>query len=189
MRGDILLKILGFLENQSAEITDLFGAFLDAGYGASMGRVEHKYRIRHEKRYVQQINRDKKRHLQKYLFKLKTDGLILENASQQIKLSTKGRKKLGSLKKNRILDRSLYKKENGDRVIIISYDVPISFNKERNILRNILRVLGFNMVHKSVWIGKVKLPKQFIIALEKLEILEFVEILEVTKSGSLKSVN
>ena len=188
MRGDMLFKILGFLENQSAEVTDLFGAFLDAGYGASMGRVEHKYRIRHEKRYVQQINRDKKRHLQKYLFKLKTDGLILENASQQIKLSAKGAKKLGLLKKNRILDRSLYKKEIGDRVIIISYDIPVYFNRERNTLRDILRILGFKMVHKSVWIGKVKIPKQFIVALEKFEILKYVEILEVTKNGSLKEI-
>ena len=62
-----------------------------------------------------------------------------------------------------------------------------AFNRERNILRDILRMLGFNLIHKSVWIGKVKLPERFIADLQRLGILEYVEILEVTKSGTLES--
>ena len=72
--------------------------------------------------------------------------------------------------------------------IIVSYDIPVLFNRERDGLRNVLKVLGFKMVHKSVWVGKVKLPEQFISMLEKCGILEYVEILKVTKRGSLQSV-
>ena len=72
---------------------------------------------------------------------------------------------------------------------MVSYDIPIAFNKERNILRDMLRMLGFNLIHKSVWIGKVLLPDKFIVNLSKLGILDYVEILEVTKNGTLKSKN
>ena len=72
---------------------------------------------------------------------------------------------------------------------MISYDIPIAFNRERNILRDILRMLGFNLIHKSVWIGKVLLPERFVGDLIKLGILDYVEILEVAKNGTLKSKN
>ena len=44
------------------------------------------------------------------------------------------------------------------------------------------------MIHKSVWIGKEKIPQELIIDLEELKILNFVEIFEVTKQGTLKKV-
>ena len=188
MKGETIYKILDFLEDVSMDTADFLGAFLSAGYGATPGKIDYKYRKKSEQRFHYQLDRDKRRRLQVYLSKLKGDGLILENSSKEIALSVKGKTKLHLLKKKKILDKHSYKKENGDRVIIISYDLPVPFNKERNILRDILRMLGFNMVHKSVWIGKVKLPEQFIDALGKLEILSFVEILEVTKNGSLKSI-
>ena len=77
----------------------------------------------------------------------------------------------------------------GDKVIVISYDIPVAFNKERNILRDMLRMLNFHLVHKSVWVGKVALSKRFIADLNRLGILDYVEILEVTKNGTLKSKN
>ena len=60
----------------------------------------------------------------------------MENPEGKIVLSSKGKKKLGSLRKNKILDRKQYRKEISDKVTIISYDLPIAFNKERNILRD-----------------------------------------------------
>jgi len=72
-------------------------------------------------------------------------------------------------------------------VVVVSYDIPIAFNRERNILRDMLRMLGFNLVHKSVWVGKVLLPEKFVADLSRLGIIDYVEILEVTKNGTLKS--
>jgi len=74
-------------------------------------------------------------------------------------------------------------------VIVISYDIPVAFNKERNILRDMLRTLGLYMVHRSVWVGKVVLPERFVIDLNKLGVMDYVEILEVTKNGTLKTKN
>ena len=188
MRGDIAYKILGFLEDRGADVVDLMETFLESGYGATVGKIDYKYGLKQQKRQALKFERDKKRNLQKYIFKLRSDGLIVNDSSQKIYLSVKGKKKLESLKKNKIFDESLYKRENGDEVIIVSYDIPVLFNRERDGLRNVLKVLGFKMVHKSVWVGKVKLPEQFISMLEKCGILEYVEILKVTKRGSLQSV-
>jgi len=188
MRGDVIYKILSFLENKSLEMTDLFLAFTESGYGASMGKIDYQYNKRQADRYFVQIEREKKRNLQKYIYKLKSDGLISENSFKKINLSKKGEKKLDLIKKTRILDKNLYKKENGKEVIIISYDIPVLFNRERNALREILKILGLKMIHQSVWVGKIKLPNNLIVALEKAGILEYVEIFKVTKSGSLKEI-
>ncbi len=124
-----------------------------------------------------------------YLAKLKSNGLILENEMKQIYLSERGKKKLNKFKNSPLLNKEDYKKKMGEKVVVVSYDIPIAFNKERNILRDMLRMLGFNLIHKSVWVGKTKLPKEFIHDLEKLGILNYIEILEVTKNGSLKLKN
>jgi hypothetical protein len=45
------------------------------------------------------------------------------------------------------------------------------------------------MTHKSLWVGKIGVPKQLILDLEKLRILEHIKIFEVTKEGTLREVN
>jgi len=188
MKGEAIYKILDFIEDTSLNMTDITMAILSAGYGASMGKIDREYEVLARDRDTYRINRDKKRRLQIYLSKLKSEGLIAENSSNKTILSLEGKKKLNFLRKRKILNKDSYTKEIGDRMIIVSYDIPMPFNKERAILRDILRRLGFNIVHKSVWIGKVKLPKEFILAVGELGIHEFIEILEVTKSGGLKSI-
>jgi len=93
---------------------------------------------------------------------------------------------LNKFKNSPLLNKEDYKNKIGERVVVISYDIPVAFNRERNILRDILRMLGFNLIHKSVWVGKVLLPERFVGDLSRLGILDYVEILEVTKNGTLK---
>ena len=159
------------------------------GTGNGRKKIEREHNILRKKRYAQQIENEKKRRLEKYLYKLKKDGLLSNDKPGIILLSEKGKNKLRSLEKNKLLDKNVYKRESSETLIIISYDLPTAFNRERDILRNILKKLGFSMVHKSVWIGKVKLPQRFILCIEKMKIIEYIEILEVTKSGSLKSIS
>ena len=187
MKGEIIYKILDFLEDGSMDTADFFAAILKAGYGASSGKIDHEYKKYREETYLYQLDRDKRRNLQKYFSKLKSQGLIAENPSNQVILSNKGKKKLDELKKNKILEKNSYQKQDGDKVIIVSYDLPTVFNRERGILRDILKALGFQMIHKSVWVGKIKIPKKFVLAVEKMGILKFIEILEVTKNGTLNS--
>ena len=189
MKGEIIYKILDTLENRVMATFDFFDAIISAGYGASFGKLQYEHKKRLNRRLEYKLNREIKRKLQKYISKLKSSGLISENSSGQVLLSKRGKKKLAILKQETFINKHNYKKQENDKVIVISYDIPVTFNTERKILVDILKRLGFNPVHKSVWVGKVKLPKQFIIDLGKLGILDYIEILEVTKSGSLKSYN
>lgn len=189
MKGEIVYKILNSLNDAVLDQVDFTNAFLGAGYGASGGKINYKFRKIQDKRISRQLEKEKILKFKNYLAKLKNNGLILENESKQIYLSEKGNKKLNKFKNSPLLNKEDYKKKIGERVIVVSYDIPIAFNRERNILRDILRMLGFNLIHKSVWVGKVLLPERFVSDLSRLEILDYVEILEVTKNGTLKSKN
>ena len=188
MRGDIIYTILNIVGDTVLSTVDFWEAVLRAGYGASSGKIDREYKAIERERETRSRKSEERRRLQIYLSKLKKDGLIQESPLGQVKLSTQGKKKLLLFRKKRIINKNSYKKEESGVMIIVSYDIPTPYNRERNILRDILQQLGFNMAHKSVWIGKVKLPKEFIFALGQMGITDYVEIFEVTKTGSLKSI-
>ncbi|MDO8659703.1 MAG: hypothetical protein Q7K54_03820 [Candidatus Parcubacteria bacterium] len=189
MKGEIIYKILNSLSNVVLDQVDFTNAFLRAGYGATGGKINYEFSKIQDKRIKKQIQKDKILKFKNYLAKLKNNGLILENKSKQIYLSENGKNKLNKFKNSPLLNKEEYNKKIGEKVVVISYDIPIAFNRERNILRDILRMLGFNLIHKSVWVGKVILPERFVVDLNRLGILDYVEILEVTKNGTLKSKN
>lgn len=189
MKGEIIYKILNSLESGVFDYVDFANAFLTAGYGATSGKIRSEFSKIQNRRMNLQLNKQKLNNFKKYLSKLKSEGLILENSSRKIYLSNKGKNKLNDFKNSFYLNKNLYEKRIGERVVMISYDIPIAFNKERNILRDMLRTLGLHLVHKSVWVGKVLLPSKFISDLNRLGILDYVEILEVTKNGTLKAKN
>ena len=188
MKGDVLYNILDFLENRVWDQLNFFEAFFKAGYGASFSKLEYENRKLSSARDKYAYTRQEKRRFQKYLYALKKDKFIALNNEGQIAISTVGKKKLSLLKRDKILSSDNFKKGKSQRTIIISYDLPVRFNRERNRLREILRVLDFHPIHQSVWAGKSKIPEKLIQALEEAKILKYVEILEVTKNGSLREV-
>jgi len=189
MKGEIIYKILSFLEEKAVSTIDLIDVFVKSGYGANINKIEYEFSKKTAQKTDNRIEKEKIRNIRKYLSKLGKDGLIAKNSLEKINLTPQGKRKLNTFKKSFLLNKVKYKKETSNNIIMISYDIPVAFNKERNILRDILRFLGFNLIHKSVWIGKTKLPKELIVNLEELGILDYIEILEVTKNGSLKSKN
>ncbi|MBI3305591.1 hypothetical protein HYZ82_00445 [Candidatus Nomurabacteria bacterium] len=189
MRGEIIYKILDFISDQIIDQFDFADAFLSAGYGASRSKMQYEFSKIQDKRTISKLKKQKIDNLRKYLSKLKKAGLVGEDESKKIYLSKKGKGRLIYLQKSFLSNKNLYKKRLADRVTVISYDIPIAFNRERNILRDMLKMLGFNLIHKSVWIGRVLLPKRFISDLSNLGITDYVEILEVTKNGTLKEIN
>ena len=188
VRGEIIYKILDFFEDRALDQVDFISAFLKAGYGASSGKIQTEINIFSKEREASKFNKQRKRQLQKYISKLKSQGLVVQDSDQKIKISPEGREKLNKIRKTKTLDKNSYHKESGNKVIIVSYDIPTTFNRERDLIREVLKILEFRMIHQSVWVGKIKLPEKFIKDLEGLKILEYIEILEVTKQGTLKSL-
>jgi len=188
MRGQKIYKILDMLENAAMSMVDITDVFLSAGYGASMSKIDYEFSKKENARVDYKIKKIQKRQLEQYIYKLKKDGLLNEDPRGKMRLTLLGKDKMTKLRKNKLLDKNYFQKENGSKVIIVSYDLPISFNRERDLLRGVLLALGFNKIHQSVWVGKVKIPTSFLHDLKILGILRFVEILEVTKQGSLKPI-
>lgn len=191
-RGDIIFKILDFIGDNVVETYDIIEGTLDAGYGASFNKLEYEYEKRLGKRFGQKIEKDQKREskrrLSKYISKLKTDGLLIAASDgNNLILSQMGKQKLKTLK-NKMPFRG-YVKKGHSRLVIISFDIPELYRKERDWFREALKYLGFSMTHKSLWVGKIGIPKQLISDLEKIKILEYIKIFEVTKEGTLKEIN
>lgn len=189
MRGKILSKALEILRDGAVLQADFFIAVLRAGYGASMSKIDYEYRkqqrISATKKFQRENLKASERRLRVFISKMKHDGLIHESDNNFI-ISQKGKERLEKLQNN--LPNRHYQKSKNSNQIIISFDIPEKFRRKRDWLREVVRNLGFKMVHQSVWMGKTTIPKDFIFDLENLKILEFVEIFEISKTGSLKKL-
>lgn len=195
-KGDIIIKALEIIEHFTFGAAELFEAFLSAGYGASYNKIQH-HLLSGQQRGVNGESREaelKRRAKQRYhtlIYGLKRDNLIEEKTKDGKKffaITKKGKNKLSLLKdKNRkMLPGVIYQKGENDKFTIITFDVPEAERIKREWLRAVLRNLGFKMIQKSVWVGKIKIPKEFLDDLLKLRLVDFVEIFEISKTGSLK---
>ncbi len=119
------------------------------------------------------------------LSKLKNQGLVAKGPGKKWLLSKAG---LGKLKYFRGRIKIHYSLEVGDELKIIVFDIPEKLAVWRKWIRSVLKNLGFTMIQKSVWLGKNILPEEFIKDLRKNELIKFVEIFAITKSGTLKQI-
>ena len=78
--------------------------------------------------------------------------------------------------------------KNDDRLIIVIFDIPERERRKRAWLRLALKNIGLKLIQRSVWMGKVQIPKEFLDDIRELHLVNFVEIFEITKSGSLNQV-
>ena len=74
---------------------------------------------------------------------------------------------------NYVLDK------NKKAKMIIMYDIPESFRRERDWLRGVLRILDFKQKQKSVWIGPAPLPKEFVAKLAEFKIIKYTSFFQV----------
>ncbi len=192
MKGDITIQVLEALGDTAIALADLFDVFLSVGYGASLGKFEAELRKR--ERYETPERKLSQRYYS-LLHQLEKQGFIERKKRTNgifIRMTAVGKGKLNALKKRRkeMFPKRYYEtEENNRRFTIIAFDVPEKSKRKRNWLRSALDHLGMSMIQKSVWAGKIKLPKEFLKDLREYEIIEYVEIFEVTKSGSLRQVD
>ena len=94
--------------------------------------------------------------------------------------------KLGLISQKKKID---YDSLKDDKIKIITFDIPERERWKRAWLREALATLEFAMLHQSVWIGKNKIPEQFLEDLRDMNLLKYVHILEVSASGTLKEIS
>ena len=123
---------------------------------------------------------------------LKRDGLVVrkkENRGSPWSITGAGRKKLVALKEKREkspdLPDNVYERKEGSSFVVVAFDVPEQERKKRDWLRMNLKALGLDMLQQSVWVGKVRIPEDFVRDLRKSNMISYVHIFSVNKSGSM----
>ncbi len=193
MKGDITLKILSTLAKAASEAAIFVEVLLTAPYGSSLGRMNAIDRsIRRRDAHIA-TERERAHRYRVLIYKLKRDGLIEERASgdrRVLYVTSRGQRKIKLLQSRSAeqMPATNYVGEASDRFVIVSFDVPETERRKRAWLRSALRSLGLRMIQKSVWIGKKKLPESFLDDLKQLRLLDYVEVFEITKGGTLRHV-
>lgn len=195
-RGGITLKILNFLEEAASSTEAILGLFLTdrtTSYRLARGLPpkRSKRRAFYNERALQiEKERIEKHRLYNTLYHLKEDGLIHKTKKGLWFPTAQGkvRKQLLIAGKNNHLPPFAYNIEKSAQWIIVVFDIPEKIKRKRVWLRAVLKRFGFQMLQKSVWIGRVKLPEKFIHDLHRVRLLSYVEILQITKSGSLRGL-
>ncbi len=189
MTNRITAKILEKISLGAVVSAALFETIIESGYGASRSKLQKNFDRKmnvneNENNQNQDIER-KKQNFYLILSKLKREGFIKKNKDKWL-ITSAGKEKLMKIFKR--LPKRKYEKEANSTVKIIAFDIPERERWKRAWLRKNLEDLGFKLLQKSVWMGKAKLPEEFLKDLRKYEIFPYVDIFAITKSGSIKSI-
>lgn len=188
MRKDTKYRILENLLDGAFDMVDLFAAISTSGYGASRKTIEKRASKVRESREamlsglkISNSGRNYK-NFANILYKLKSDGLIY-SAKGKLTIAQAGREALGNH-----LPRRDYQSAGDGNLKIIIFDVPEKYSSKRKWLRRVLLSLGFSMLQKSVWAGKKRLPVGFLEDLKETNLIDYVDIFEITKKGTMQEI-
>ncbi len=199
MKGEATLKIFECIGDAVIDVVDLTIVFLNAGYGASAGEIKYQFdkksRENLRKRKHNAEERRQRRRFSSMFYRLKNDGLIeekLKDSALCVTVTQKGRRYFEMLKKRRAnaLPDTAYNEpgRKDGKFAIVVFDIPERERRKRAWLRLALKNIGFNLIQKSVWAGKVSIPREFLDDLKELQLIEYVEIFEISKAGSLRQL-
>ena len=189
--GEVTVKILEAVAGVAVDIVDVFGAILAAGYGSSSEKIAYKLRKGERIRAHEMAQRKTQQRYYSMLYKLKQQGLIIEKKNKNktlLRITKLGKERLAILKikyLHHLPPRSYTLEKDQKKFIIVAFDIPERDKRMRNWLRDVLRGFGMDMIQKSVWAGKVSLPKTFLDDLKHYQLLNYVEIFEISKTGSV----
>lgn len=197
MFSEEILEIINKLGN-SAFTKIVFGGYATSYktmkqrlYGGSDWKT--KEQIKREKILSQkELERKERQKFYNLLFYLQQKGFIEKKKIKGNKVLWKLTKNgLNWLKKGKrgnklpILSFKQVEKIKEDYLKIIIFDIPEDNKWKRSWLRRSLANLEFSMLQKSVWIGKSKLPEEFIFKLREFKILPHIHIFEVKEKGTI----
>jgi DNA-binding PadR family transcriptional regulator len=186
-KGDLMVKVLDILQKSAETTVDLIDIFTSSYYESyrkmrkSMLYGSPKFKTDWAEEYL------KNQQFYSLLNKLKNQGFIKKeekNKKTIWSITQKGLEKLKIIKEKR--KRKLnYPKEKSNTLIIITFDIPEQEKHKREWLRSVLVALDFKLLQKSVWIGKNKIPEEFLKDLREQKILNYVHIFKVSKGGTI----
>ncbi|MBP6925455.1 MAG: hypothetical protein KBC22_00115 [Candidatus Pacebacteria bacterium] len=81
------------------------------------------------------------------------------------------------------------REKSKEQKVICMFDIPEDNRYKRDWLRAQLELLDFTLLQQSVWIGPAPIPKDFVMYLKTIHILEHIRFLEVTNDNLIKRKN
>lgn len=97
MRGNITRAILRNIEEITIDMIDLFEVYLEAGYGASSGKIQYLSEKKEREKIVRRRKREEWTRYRKFMYYLEQDGLLKKEISNNkigYVLTKKGREKV-----------------------------------------------------------------------------------------------
>ena len=193
-KGEMALKVLEALEKAASDAATLIETIASSPYGSSLSRLEARRRYIEKRKSLTNYVLQNQQRLYDTLYRLHRDGLIKKEIADKRKiwhLTLKGKQESKWLRKYFSFSKPpqrVYQKVVEQELKIIAFDIPEKYKLKRWWLRKTLKSLGFTMLQKSVWVGKCKIPQEFIEDIYKFGLLPHLEVLAVTKTGSLKEL-
>jgi len=181
-RGGITESVLRGVEIFGEISEDLICAFFDARKGIFF--AESQRIKRHRETEKQNYDYRKKQEFYKLLYRLRKEGYITQTKNKKLELTEKGKNKLLSL--SVLVHKKKYKKEKISYPILVVFDIPEYMRTKRDWLRNTLVALDFQMVQKSVWMGKTRIPEEFLEDIKDLLLFTYIHIFKVQEKGTLR---
>jgi DNA-binding transcriptional regulator PaaX len=188
------MKMLEVIGEGVLETSDILFAIMTSPYGSSHSRLTR------QKEKIQQARGEiisdlkEKQHLYDLITRFKKEGLVTKKGKKKKvwALTQRGEKELKKLKiyygKNNLPQRK-YSSKVSDNLTIIAFDVPEKERHKREWLRRKLIEMKFKLLQGSVWIGKRRVPEEFVEDLSVCRLLPCVEIFTVSKKGSLSKLS
>lgn len=124
----------------------------------------------------------KSEQLKKLIYYLKKNNFIRAenlNGKKAIVMDKKGFEKITKIY-FKTIDQSKTKRKDGKWIMII-FDVPEKWRKSRDLLRSILRNLGYKMFQQSVWVTPYDVSEKTEHLLQMYNLDEFVKIFLIEK--------
>jgi len=115
------------------------------------------------------------------LSRLKREGLVAKIGS------TKNAKWRLTAKGRSILKKTLptaLPKEDG-KLRIVMFDIPEKESVKRRWLRSELISCNYQLLQKSVWLGKRPLPESLLKEIDALGLINYLHILEISRGGTI----
>ncbi len=182
--------ILQVLVEGAKSTLEVIEAVLESGYGASYRKLDRKAEEIRRRKNREEISRAERQKFYSLISKLSREGFVQKSPRKLGKwgITLTGKNKLKNLKAGGFPVIG-YQRQKSDQIVIVTFDVPEKEKNKRQWLRNALSNMGFVLYQRSVWLGKVKIPPEFLYDLQRLKLSSYVGILSVNKSGTLEEFN
>ena len=188
IRGLLTWHLLRAIDHGIYGMADLVSAMTapETSFGASWGKTDRYIRRREEERTRARLDAKERHRLATLIYQLKSAGILKPSPTSDGWLTKKGKEKLAYLQELLFKKKRYGCPKRGPLTLVI-FDIPERYRGYRDWIRAVLYTLKFQMLQKSVFAGRIKIPEEFIRDLEQKNMLNHVHIFTLSKRGTLES--